>query len=90
MSETIEAIETKPYMISTSDNPYNPFTDFKSWYVWDETNGYHTCSLLARICENTEDLGDREELLAYYDAVEKMLRYNVTGNYIKVFEPTQN
>ena len=76
----------KSYMISTSDNPFNPFKDFKSWFVWDETNGYHTCSLLARLSEIVEDMGDREELLSYYDAAEKILMYNPTGNYIKVYE----
>jgi len=77
----------KDYLISTSDNPYNPWTQFSEWFVWDETNGYHTCQKLARLCEFTDDLGDTEELLSYYDAAEKMLQYNFTGNYIKVFEP---
>ena len=77
------------YMISTSDNPYNPWTEFNEWYNFDVAKGYNTCSILARLCEFTDDLGDREELQSYYDATEKMLLYNVTGNYCKVFKPSE-
>ena len=38
--------------LTTSDNPYNPFTEWDKWYQYDEAHGYHSCSLLARI-ENT-------------------------------------
>lgn len=90
MQKPEELTTIKPYMISTSDNPFNPWTNFHEWYVWDETYGYHTCSRLARLCDYTDDLGDSEELQGYYDACEKLLMYNVPGNYIKVFEPDQH
>lgn len=79
---------TKDWMISTSDNPYNPWTQFHEWFVWDETNGYHTCQRLAKLSDFTDDLGDTEELLSYYDAAEKLLLYNVPGNYIRVYQPS--
>lgn len=75
------------YIISTSDNPYNPWTQFDEWFNYDVVHGYNTCSILARLCEVSTDLGEREELLSYYDAAEKMLNYNVTGNYVKVYKP---
>ena len=39
--------EVKEFMLSTSDNPYNPFTQFKEWYSFDISKGYNTCSYLA-------------------------------------------
>ena len=35
--------------ITTLDNPFNPFTDFKQWYSYDIQMGYNTCERLASI-----------------------------------------
>lgn len=34
------------YMLTTVDNPWNPFTHFREWYVYDIMHGYHTLSYL--------------------------------------------
>lgn len=34
-------------MLTTYDNPYNPFTDFESWFKMDTLLGHNTCGLLA-------------------------------------------
>ena len=81
--------EVKEYMLSTSDNPYNPFTQFREWYAFDVANGYNTCSYLARICEYTDDVSDREERLSINDAIEEALMFNLTGNRIKVEKPKE-
>jgi len=36
-------------MLTTIDNPFNPFTQFDEWKDFDETQGYYTCPYLARI-----------------------------------------
>lgn len=44
------------YMLTTFDNPFNPFTEFESWFKYDTIFlGYYTCSLLARTA-NVSDL----------------------------------
>lgn len=87
MSNVDEVIEKKEYMLSTSDNPYNPFTQFNQWFQFDVSKGYNTCQYLARVCEFTDDLGDREESLSINEAIEQALLYNLTGNRIKVEKP---
>lgn len=79
--------EVKELMLSTSDNPYNPFTEFFEWYAFDIANGYNTCSYLARVCELSEDVCDRETRLSINDAIEEALMFNLTGNRIAVEKP---
>ena len=46
------------YMLTTVDNPFNPFTDFEQWYKYDSfILGYNTCSLLA-ITANVNDIAN--------------------------------
>lgn len=81
--------EVKEYMLSTSDNPYNPFTQFREWYAFDVANGYNTCSYLARVCELSDQVCDRETRLSINDAIEEALMFNLTGNRIKVEKPSE-
>ncbi len=39
----------KSHMLSTSDNPFNPFTHFEEWLAYDTRAGYHCLSLQARV-----------------------------------------
>lgn len=71
-------------MLSTSDNPFNPFDDFDKWFSFDIAKGYNTCAYLARVCEESE-LSDRENSLAINEAIEDAARFNFTGNRIVVY-----
>lgn len=42
-------------MITTTDNPYDPRTDFPAWHAWDVDNGYCTTAYLARVLAETDD-----------------------------------
>lgn len=78
------------FMLSTSDNPYDPYDDFVKWYLWDVAAGYNTCAYLARICEYSGDISDSEEALSINDAIEEALMLNLTGNRIKVARKKEN
>ncbi len=43
-------------MLTTLDNPFDPFSQFDEWYAWDERAGYHTTSFLARIVKTSDDI----------------------------------
>lgn len=74
-------------MLTTIDNPYNPFTHFREWYIYDVKQGYNTCGLIARLTPyNTEDLSPGEmqaDLDAVYDRIIKNVDFR--GIYKKVY-----
>jgi hypothetical protein len=76
----------EPTMITTLDNPYNPFTQFDEWYAFDESKGYHTCSYLARIAKTSNELSERENLIEQEKAIDEIISLNLLGIYKKVKE----
>lgn len=82
-----EENKLKEVMLSTSDNPFNPFVDPVGWYAFDYAHGYNTLGYLAVVAETYEEGFERENRLAWNEAIEDALRYNLTGNRIKVEKP---
>lgn len=56
-------------MLTTTDNPYDPFIEFDQWHAYDSRMQYHTLALLARLCYWSDDLSEHQQKLAYNDAV---------------------
>ena len=71
-------------MLSTSDNPYNPFDNFDEWYEFDTSNGYNSCAYVDRITITSNELSEEDDALAIEQAIDEILKFNITGNYIKV------
>ena len=44
--------------ITTTDNPYDPLTDFDRWDNYDRLQGYNTSEYLARVVRTTTEFGD--------------------------------
>lgn len=68
-------------MLTTEDNPYDPFTQFDEWYAFDVQKGYNTCAYLARIAFTSDELSDTDYDIALDHAIDEILFYNLTGNY---------
>ena len=75
-------------MLTTEDNPYDPFDDFDNWYAYDEMKGYHTCSYLARIATISSELDDKTNQQSIEDAIDEILSFNLLGNYKKIVKQT--
>lgn len=71
-------------MLTTKDNPYDPFTQFDDWFSFDERKGYHSCSYVERIAKVAPDLSDADQMFAINQAIDEILKYNVLGIYTKV------
>jgi hypothetical protein len=71
-------------MLTTTDNPYDPFTQFDEWYAFDQAAGYFTSGLLARIVQSSDDLSEADQSLAIENAIDEIVRENVLGIFKKV------
>lgn len=71
-------------MLTTVDNPYNPFTQFDDWYAFDTMKGYDTCAYLARITKLSDELSDEDESVEIENAIDEIVSLNVLGMYRKV------
>lgn len=75
------------HMLTTEDNPYDPFTEFDEWYQWDVAAGYHTTAYLARVVRTSDELSEADQSQAIEDAIDEIVRENVLGVYKKVADP---
>jgi hypothetical protein len=77
------------YMLTTVDNPFNPFTHFSEWFAYDTGMGYHTCSFLDLVVRSSDDLSEADQHDAIQQAIDRIVRENVLGLYRKVLEPSE-
>mgnify|MGYP006325600471 CR=1 FL=1 len=73
-------------MLTTIDNPYNPFSDFKSWFRYDVEKGYNTCAYLGRIARTSDELTDYENDLEVERAIDEIIENDFMNIYVKVKE----
>jgi len=71
-------------LLTTVDNPHDPFEDYDSWYQWDSRSGYHTPEMLARIAKVSVETSDTDQAKAIEDAIDECVKLNVTGMFRKV------
>ena len=71
-------------MLSTIDNPYDPFDNFSSWYMFDVESGYNSCSYLARIAKTSEQFTDTENEEEIERAIDEIIQYDFRNIYVKV------
>ena len=74
-------------MLSTIDNPFNPFEDFDSWFLFDVEKGYNSCAYLARISRTSNEFTEEEEAEEIERAIDEIIKYDFMNLYIKVTEP---
>jgi hypothetical protein len=74
-------------MLTTVDNPFNPYTQFEDWLAFDRAAGYDTLEFLGRIVRTSDDLSEADQDLAIEQGIDEIVRENVLGLYKKVPSP---
>ena len=77
------------HMLTTVDNPFDPFTQFDEWNSYDLMKGYGSLSYLARIVVTSPDLSDASQSQAIEDGIDEIVRENPLGLYRRVSAPMQ-
>ena len=85
------------FMLTTIDNPFDPFEQFTSWFLFDVEKGYNTswflfdvekgyntCSRLARIANISGELSEKEVDEEIERAIDEIIKYDFTNIYKKV------
>ena len=77
-------------MLTTIDNPFDPFEQFTSWFLFDVEKGYNTCSRLARIAQISDEFSEKETNEEVERAVDEIIKYDFMNIYKKVKRQTAN
>ena len=70
--------------LTTVDNPYDPFDEFTSWFLFGEEKGYHSCAYLGRIARTSDQLSEEENDLEVERAIDEIILYDFMNIYKKV------
>jgi hypothetical protein len=71
-------------MLTTFDNPYDPFEQFDQWFLFDIEKGYNTCSYLGRIAQLSAEMTEKEENDEIERAIDEIIKYDFMNIYKKV------
>lgn len=71
------------YMLTTLDNPFNPFVDFSSWYMFDCEKDHNTSSRLARIANVDSEMTQKERDEELDRAMNLIVKYDLEDIYVK-------
>lgn len=73
-------------MLTTIDNPYDPFNQFDQWYMFDIDKGYGSCSYLDRVARTSSQLSEQENDNEIERAIDEILQFDFQNIYKKVTE----
>jgi hypothetical protein len=62
------------YMLTTYDNPHDPFEDFDAWFKYDMKMGHNTCGLLANKTLSATTFGDDLDRQRTEEAMDEIVK----------------
>ena len=76
--------ESNECRLTTIDNPFDPFTQFDDWFLFDTEKGYNSCSRLDRITNITDEMSETEINEEIERAIDEIVKYDFLNIYKKV------
>jgi len=80
---------TTEFALTTIDNPFDPFTQFDKWFLFDIEKGYNSCAYLGRVAFTSPQLSDEENNLEVERAIDEIIRNDFRNIYKKVKRETK-
>ena len=74
---------TKECRLTTTDNPFDPFEQFTSWYLFDMEKGYDCCGRVDRLVNITDEMTDYEIECEVERAIDRLVELDFTDTFKK-------
>ena len=74
----------KVTMITTIDNPFDPFEDFEKWFLFDVEKGYNSCAYLDRMAKTSDSFTDKENAEEIERAINRIIELDFMNVYTKI------
>ena len=74
----------KVTMLTTVDNPFDPFEQFNSWFMFDCEKGYNSYGKLMRLAEISEDMSSVEYNNAIENAIDRLIEIDFLDIFKKI------
>lgn len=74
---------TRQCALTTFDNPFDPFEQFDSWFLFDTEKGYNSCAYLGRIAKTSDQMSDEENDREVERAIDEIVKYDFMNIYKK-------
>lgn len=75
--------------LTTFDNPYDPFTNYDEWMMYDKEKGYDSSERLMRIAKISEDMSEAEVDYEIERAIDEIIKYDPINIYKKAVRMTE-
>lgn len=72
--------------LTTFDNPFDPFEQFDSWFLFDVEKGHNSCSLLGRLVRTSDQLSEEENDAEEERVIDEIIKHDVENKYKKVYK----
>lgn len=84
----METTTERAAMITTVDNPYNPFTQWDEWLAFDISHGYNSWNMVARLAgvSDLDSLSDKDRIDILNDTIKRIVDEDPLGIYIARYE----
>lgn len=76
-------------MITTFDNPYNPFEQFTLWHLFDKEKGYDSSERVMRLANISDDMTQKEVDEEIERAIDLLIEIDFTNTYKKLTRNSQ-
>lgn len=63
-------------LLTTIDNPFNPYTNWDEWFAFDLQKGYNTCGYLSKIANVSPEMSDEETNESIERAIDEIIEIN--------------
>lgn len=76
-------------MLTTVDNPFNPFTHWEEWLAYDMSNGYNSSGIVAAITNTSNEFSDKLESDEIAEAINHFVSIEPTNLFAAIKKTTK-